>query len=49
MFAIYRFPPFKTQIGPKVKKMASEYFSASLLTAKQAQSSVTKTGPYQFA
>jgi len=28
------FPPFKTQIGPKIKKMASDYFSASLLTAK---------------
>jgi len=38
------FPPFKTQIGPKIKKMASDYFSASLLTAKQVRSSVTKTG-----
>jgi len=38
------FPPFKTLIGPKIKKMASDYFSASLLTAKQARSSVTKTG-----
>jgi len=37
------FPPFKTQIGPKIKKMASDYFSASLLTAKQDRSSVTKT------
>jgi len=36
------FPP--TQIGPKIKKMASDYFSASLLTAKQVRSSVTKTG-----
>ena len=26
------FSPFKTQIGPKIKKMASDYFSASLLT-----------------
>jgi len=47
------FPPFKTQIGPKIKKIASDYFSASLivLTAKQERSSVTKTGgePYQFA
>jgi len=23
-------PPFKTQIGPKIKQMASDYFSASL-------------------
>jgi len=38
------FPPFKTQIGPKIKKMARDYFSASLLTAKQERSSVTKTG-----
>jgi len=38
------FPPFKTQIGPKIKKMASDYVSASLLTAKQVHSSVTKTG-----
>jgi len=38
------FPPFKTQIGPKIKKMASDYFSASLLTAKQVRSSVTETG-----
>jgi len=38
------FPPFKPQIGPKIKKMASNYFSASLLTAKQVRSSVTKTG-----
>jgi len=38
------FPPFKTQIGPKIKKMASDYFSASLLTAKQERSSVSKTG-----
>jgi len=28
------FPPVKTQMGPKIKKMASDYFSASLLTAK---------------
>jgi len=27
------FPPFKTQIGPKIKKIANDYFSASLLTA----------------
>jgi len=38
------FPPFETQIGPKIKKMASDYFSASLLTAKQTRSSVTKAG-----
>jgi len=37
------FPPFKTQIGPKIKKIAREYFSASLLTAKLVRSSVTKT------
>ena len=38
------FSPFKTQIGPKIKKIAGDYFSASLLTAKQVRSSVTKTG-----
>jgi len=38
------FPPFKTQIRPKIKKMASDYFSVSLLTAKQDRSSVTITG-----
>jgi len=38
------FQPFKTQMGPKIQKMASDYFSASLLTAKQVRSSVTKTG-----
>jgi len=32
------FPPFKTQIGPRINKMASDYFSASLLTAKQVRS-----------
>jgi len=38
------------QIGPKIKKMASDYFLASVLTAKQVQSSVIKTGdPYQFS
>jgi len=40
------FPPFKTQTGPKIKKIASDYFSASLLTAKRVRNSVTKTdGP----
>ena len=44
------FPPLKMQIGPKIKKMASDYFLASVLTAKQVQSSVIKTGdPYQFS
>jgi len=45
------FPPFKTQIGPKIKKMASDYFSACLLTAKQVRSSVLpkQVDPYQFA
>jgi len=38
------FSTFQTQIGPNIKKMASDYFSASLLTAKQVRSSVTKTG-----
>jgi len=38
------FPPFKTQVGPKIKKMASDYTSASLLIANQVRSSVTKTG-----
>jgi len=38
------FPPFKTQIGPKIKKMASDFFPDSLLTAKQVRSSFTKTG-----
>jgi len=38
------FSPCKTQIGPKIKKMARDYFSASLLNAKQVRSSVTKTG-----
>jgi len=28
------FLPFKTQIGPKIKKIASDYFSASLLTTE---------------
>jgi len=42
-FAEY-FLPFKAQIGPKMKKMASDYFSATLLTAKQKGSSVSKTG-----
>jgi len=38
------FTYFKTRIGPKLKKMASDYFSAFLLTAKQERSSATKTG-----
>jgi len=45
------FPPFKTQIGPKIQKVAGDYFSASLLTSKHERSSVTKTGVplYQFS
>jgi len=43
------FPPFKTQIGPIIKKMASDNFSASWLTAKQGRRSDTKAGPYQFS
>jgi len=44
------FPHFKTQIGPKIKKMASDYFSASLLTPKRFEARLPKrVDPYQFA
>jgi len=43
------FPPFKTHIRPKIKKMASDYFSASLLTARFEARLPKQVDPYQFA
>jgi len=44
------FPPFETQIGPKIKKMASDYFSASLLRPNRFEARLSKrVDPYQFA
>jgi len=44
------FPPFKTQIEPKIKKMASDYFSASLITPNRFEARLPKqVDPYQFA
>jgi len=39
------FPPFKTQIGPEIKKMASDYFSASLPNKFEARLPKRGGGP----